>query len=140
VDANNGSYVGNPDAEQVIVHDGQQAMPFSYDNTGDAMYSEATRTFAQPRDWTGFDGVTLWFKGVPENALGQLSMKINDVPFTGGGANLQSEFWNSWPVPFADLADVDLTNVQTVTLRVEGAGKGVLYIDDIELTAAANSN
>ncbi len=140
VDANNGCIVGNPDAEQVTVHDGQQAMPFSYDNTGDAMYSEATRTFAQPRDWTGFDGVTLWFKGVPENTPGQLSMKINDVPYTGGGANLQSESWNSWSVPFAGLADVDLTHVQTVTLRVEGTGKGLLYIDDIELTAVANGN
>ncbi len=138
LDENNGSTVGNepaPFAEQVNVHGGQQAMPLFYDNTGNATYSEATRTFGLPQDWSQTGGVAFFFKGVPENTLGQLYMKINDtkVLYLGDAANLQSGLWQLWYVSVANFAGDDLTNVQTLTIGVESGGKGVLYIDDIEL-------
>jgi hypothetical protein len=66
----NGSQVGystGPFAEQDIVHGGSQSMPFSYNNTGSATYSETTRTFVAPQDWTkdGVQTLTLFFRGNP---------------------------------------------------------------------------
>jgi hypothetical protein len=68
--AENGSQAGYgqaPFAEQRIVHSGSQSMPFSYDNTTTAVYSEAARTFDIPQDWTrdGAQTLTLFFKGYP---------------------------------------------------------------------------
>jgi len=68
--AANGSQVGwdaPPFAEQTIVHSGSQSMPFFYNNTSGATYSEATRTFDTPQDWTQEDvqTLTLFFKGYP---------------------------------------------------------------------------
>jgi len=66
----NGALVGNdtfPFAEQSIVHSGAQSMPFFYDNSGTANYSEAERTFSPAQDWTreGVKVLSLWFKGYP---------------------------------------------------------------------------
>ncbi len=66
----NGSTVGYPDppaAEQSIVHGGKQSMPFIYDNSGTANYSEAERSFSPAQDWTREDVglLSLWFRGHP---------------------------------------------------------------------------
>ena len=66
----NGSTVGYPDppaAEQNIVHGGKQSMPFLYDNSGTANYSEAERPFSPAQDWTreGVGVLSLWFRGHP---------------------------------------------------------------------------
>ena len=66
----NGSTVGYPDppaAEQNIVHGGKQSMPFIYDNSGTANYSEAERLFSPAQDWTreGVGVLSLWFRGHP---------------------------------------------------------------------------
>ena len=68
--ATNGSLVGYenpPFAEQSIVHSGAQSMPFFYDNSGTARYSEATLTLSSQRDWTlkAVETLVLWFKGNP---------------------------------------------------------------------------
>ena len=68
--ATNGALVGNdtpPFAEQSIIHSGSQSMPFFYDNSGTANYSEAERTFSPAQDWTreGVNVLSLWFKGYP---------------------------------------------------------------------------
>jgi len=87
--AENGATVGHPDpaavpsghfAETKIVHGGKQSLPFYYDNTGTARYSEARRTFATTEDWTvyGADTLQLHFCGSPlaflEHAAGSISM------------------------------------------------------------------
>ncbi len=70
-----GSVVGNaqaPYAEQTIVHGGKQSMPMSYNNAGPKyLYSEATRTWDTPQDWTahGIDTLTVWFCGRPVGFL-----------------------------------------------------------------------
>ena len=72
----NGSTVGYPApdwnqdehyVETAIVHSGAQAMPYFYDNSGPANYSEATFTLDSPQDWTvkGIEALSLLFKGRP---------------------------------------------------------------------------
>ena len=63
-------YLREPYAEQTIIHEGEQSMPFEYLNdgsTGKALYSETERTFEPPQDWTrhGVKALTLWFRGLP---------------------------------------------------------------------------
>jgi len=127
-DDNNGSVVGTEFAPGTE----QGAMPLSYDNTGTAAYSEVTRTYDPPQNWSqlGFNSVVISFKGVPGNTLGQLYIRINDqddVWYGGPDADLQNGFWHTFNVGF------DLSSVQTLTIGVKSGGKGVLYIDNIEL-------
>ncbi|MHC4226842.1 MAG: discoidin domain-containing protein [Planctomycetota bacterium] len=68
--ATNGALVGNdlpPYAEQSIVHDGSQSMPYSFDNN--MKYSEASLTLNSQRDWTvrGAEELALWFRGHPSS-------------------------------------------------------------------------
>ena len=66
----NGALIGYdmpPFCEQTIVHGGMQSMPFFFDNSGTANYSEATMTLTSGRDWTikGVRILSLWFRGNP---------------------------------------------------------------------------
>ncbi|MCU0913053.1 MAG: carbohydrate binding domain-containing protein [Planctomycetes bacterium] len=58
-------YLQAPFAERTIRHGGAQSMPLEYNNIKTPFYSEAERTFAAPRDWTGHgaDALALWFQG-----------------------------------------------------------------------------
>ncbi|HUV65350.1 MAG TPA: LamG-like jellyroll fold domain-containing protein [Sedimentisphaerales bacterium] len=92
----NGSVVGHPDpavmpgghfAETKIVHSGKQSMPLYYDNTGVARYSETSRTFASPQDWTAHEADTLllYFRGRP---LAFLERADGSITMSGFGANI----------------------------------------------------
>lgn len=60
-------YFDAPFAEQTTVHSGGQSMPLQYDNMDSPFYSEATRTFDSPQNWTGngADTLAVYFQGVP---------------------------------------------------------------------------
>ncbi len=63
-DGKSGSIVGHaeaPFAERMIVHGGQQAMPLEYNNVNPPYYSEASRTFEPPQDWTTHGAIELVF-------------------------------------------------------------------------------
>jgi hypothetical protein len=51
--------------ETTIVHGGKQSMPFYFDNSSTANYSEAERVFSPALDWTreGVGLLSLWFRG-----------------------------------------------------------------------------
>ena len=51
--------------ETEIVHGGKQSMPYFYNNSGTAAYSEAECTFSPAQDWTrdGVEALSLWFRG-----------------------------------------------------------------------------
>jgi len=88
--AENGSQVGYstaPFAEQDTVHGGSQSMPFGYNNTGSATYSEATRTFIAPRDWTteGAQMLTLFFWGDPQAFV---DLSAGNILMSGMGADI----------------------------------------------------
>jgi len=73
-------YIEAPFAERTIVYGGRQSMPLHYDNTGSPWYSEATRTWDAPQDWSGHgaDSVVVYVQGrAPaflETADGQILM------------------------------------------------------------------
>ena len=122
--------------ETTIVYGGEQSMPFIYSNTGGAAYSEATRTFAVPQDWTkhGVQTLTLYFHGTAGNT-GQLYVKINDtkVPYDGDATDITRPRWKQWNIDLASLG-VDLQSVTTLTIGIEGSGaSGIVYLDDIRL-------
>jgi hypothetical protein len=138
--ATNGSIVGHgeaPFAERTIVRTGMQSMPFSYDNSGGATISEATRTFDDAQDWTAYGSqiLSIAFYGAADNA-GTLYLKINNtkVPYSGEAANLQKAEWQQWTIDLASTG-ASLKNVTKLVIGVEGAGAaGTLFFDDIELS------
>jgi hypothetical protein len=136
-DGKSGSMVGNmtaPFAEQTIIHGGKQSMPLAYDNAALA-FSEATRTFAAPQNWTarGIKTLSIYFSGVAGNG-GQLYVKINGtkVAYDGDPADLARFGWQVWNIDLSTAGSVN--SVRTLTIGVEGAGAtGKLYLDDIRL-------
>ncbi|MCH8219584.1 MAG: LamG domain-containing protein, partial [Planctomycetes bacterium] len=140
---NNGAVVGaNPalgdfSPESSIVHGGAQSLPFHYDN-GAAPLSEATRTFDTPMDWTahGVQSLVLYFQGTSTNTGGNFYIKVNDtkVAYDGDAGSLMRGGWNKWVILLGDLPGVNLADVRSLTLGVDGGGTGVVYVDDITLT------
>jgi hypothetical protein len=139
-DDKNGSVVGYgqaPFAEQKIVF-GKQSMPFVYDNTSGAAYSETERVFATAQDWTkfGLKSLSVHFFGSPSNTgAGQLYVKINNtkVVYGGASADLTIAAWMPWTIDLASTG-VSLQKVTKLVIGVEGAGAaGTLFIDHISL-------
>jgi len=111
-------------------------MPFFYDNTGGAAYSEGELTFAVPQDWTkaGVQTLVLYFHGSPSNT-GQLYVKLNGskVVYPGDAADIAELRWKQWNIDLAPLG-VDLQNITTLAIGIDGSGAGgTLYLDDIRL-------
>jgi len=114
------------------VYGGNKAMPIYY--TG--AISEAQRTFTPGRNWT-VEGVTtlvVHFRGQADNT-GDLYVKINGVkvPYDGDPADVAAGRWIAWEIDLASVG-VPLTNITTLTVGIEDADSGVLYVDDILLT------
>jgi len=95
----NGSTIGyeNPDfnagehfVETAIVHGGEQAMPFFYDNSGTANYSEAERAFSPAQDWTrqGVTLLSLWLRGYPGYSGSFVEEPAGTYTMTGSGADI----------------------------------------------------
>ncbi len=145
-DPANGSLVGYdtpPFAEQTIVHGGNQSMPLYYDNS--VGYSEATLTLTYPRDWTekGVTTLTIWFRGIADNAAETLYVALNGnaVVSNDNPDAAQINQWTEWNIDLQAFADqgVNLTNVNTISLGLGNknnplaGGSGKMYFDDIRL-------
>ncbi|MBN1806276.1 MAG: hypothetical protein JW837_13595 [Sedimentisphaerales bacterium] len=91
-DPTNGSLVGHaepPFAEQDIVHDGDQSMPFYYDNN--MKYSQAQlKLSGASRDFTreNVEKLSLWFKGYPAYVGGFVEDPAGTYTLTGSGADI----------------------------------------------------
>ena len=141
-DPANGSVVGGASGtpETGIVHGGSQSLPMDYDNRS-ASASEATRTFDAPMNWTGHGLTTLSlfvYKG-DDSTGGDLYLKINDtkVPLVDNSTYMAG-YNPGWVQYHVDLASLDVSNVSSLTIGVEGPGaQGVIFVDDIRLYAAA---
>jgi hypothetical protein len=135
----NGSQVGKLNAangtfgETQIVHAGKQSMPLAYNNTT-AAFSEATRTFDPPQDWTraGIKALAVQFRGEPNNTGGQVYVKINNTKlvYDGDAGAITKARWTQWNIDLASLGG-GLQKVAKLTFGVEGAGKGRIYVDDV---------
>ena len=128
-------YLEEPFAERTTVHGGSQSMPLQYDNT-DFTTSEADLELNQNWATNGIRSLALYFHGNSANSGGQLYVKINNtkIAYDGDAAALGIAGWHKWSIVLADTG-VNLNNVTTLTVGVEGAGaQGTLYIDDIRLS------
>ncbi|MHC4534198.1 MAG: LamG-like jellyroll fold domain-containing protein [Planctomycetota bacterium] len=137
-DSANGSLVSYEfgETEKEITHDdSDQSMPLIYDNTGDAVISEATRTFDEPQDWIRFNvkALTFYIHGSEDNVDGQMYIKINDVE-QDMTIDLTEASWQELNIDLADFTDVNLESVISLTIGIKGAGSsGTVYIDNIRL-------
>ena len=139
----NGSLVGNdipPFCERSIVHGANQSMPFFYDNTGVAAYSEAELSLSPPQNWTEAGAATfvLYFHGAEGNT-GQLYVKIDGskVVYDGEAGDIAKVEWKQWNIDLA-LLGAGLQNVTKLAIGIDGNGAGgTLYVDDIGLYASA---
>ncbi len=142
-DPTNGALVGSdspPFAEQTIVHSGNQSMPLYYDNS--VGYSEATLTLTYPRDWTekGVNTLTIWFRGISDNAAETLYVALNGsaVVSHDNPDAAQINEWTQWNIDLQAFG-VNLANVNTIALGLgnknnpQAGGLGTMYFDDIRL-------
>ncbi len=145
-DPANGSLVGYdspPFAEQTVVHSGSQSMPLFYDNN--VGYSEATLTLTYPRDWTekGVTTLTIWFRGISDNAAETLYVALNGnaIVTNDNPDAAQATTWTKWNIDLQVFADkgVNLADVNTISLGLGdrnnpiAGGSGTMYFDDIRL-------
>jgi hypothetical protein len=142
----NGSIVGYanpPFVELTIVHNGNQSMPFSYDNS--VGKSEATLTLTNNRDWTinGVNTLVIWFRGESGNAVEPMYVALNDSAVVNhdNPDAAQRRSWIQWNINLQAFADqgVNLANVNSITLGLGNrsnpvaGGSGMMYFDDIRL-------
>ena len=118
-------------------------MPLYYDNS--VGYSEATLTLTYPRDWTekGVSTLTIWFRGISDNAAEALYVALNGsaVVSHDNPNAAQIGTWTQWNIDLQTFADqgVNLANVNTIALGLGNrnnplaGGSGTMYFDDIRL-------
>jgi len=135
---NGGSQVGHntsPFAEQTIVHTGSQSMPLYFSNTSASAISEADYAFDTPQDWTvnGIKSLSLWFYGTAGNT-GTLYVSIDGtkVTYDGDASDIATGIWQVWNIDLTTVG-ANLSSVTELSIGVEGAGEGVIYIDDVRL-------
>lgn len=138
-----GSIIGHaapPFVELEIVHGGSQSMPYFYDNSGAATYSEVEVDISElgiGPDWTkaGIKSLSLYIYGATGNT-GQLYIKINGTKaaiYDGDSGDIARAMWWPWNIDLSTVGG-NLSNVTSLTIGIEGAGAaGIVYIDDIRL-------
>jgi hypothetical protein len=140
--ATNGAIVGHayPSyAEQEIVHDGKQSMPYSYNTL--FKFSKAELPLSPPQDWTEWRILSLWFCGDKANAPAPMNFVLN-----GGSAVYHDNpnatrinTWTEWTIDLQAFTGVDFTNVYSIALCFgeqndpQPGGSGKMFFDDIRL-------
>jgi len=143
-----GSAVGDENTpsytEETIVHGGSQSMPVFYDNSI-LRYSEVEKTLTYPRDWAenGVSTLTIWFRGISDNAAETLYVALNGsaVVSHDNPNAAQIDRWAEWTIDLQAFADqgVNLTNFNTIALGLGNkknpvvGGSGTIFFDDIRL-------
>jgi len=153
-----GSSVGDEStvstAGEYRVHEGQQSMPFYYDNNkmGSSQYSEATLTLTYSRDWTenGVRTLSIWYApdwdwrtDLPANDAERMYVVLNDdaVVFHDNPDVAIIYGWTEWRIDLQEFSNqgIDLTNIHTIGLgfgdrdNPQPGGKGLMSFDDIRL-------
>jgi len=120
-------------------------MPLYYDNKA-AGYSEATRTWAQPQDWTvnSFNAMKLYAYGKADNVADALYISIEDsagktaTVAYNDPAIFTTEAWTEWVISLADFTGVDMAAVTKMAIGVGSKtavskAAGMLLIDDVRI-------
>ncbi|MBN1804345.1 MAG: hypothetical protein JW837_03770 [Sedimentisphaerales bacterium] len=135
---------------------GNKSMRIDSQNQFEPFYTQATRTFESPQDWTvhGVEAMSLSFVGEHENFEHLMYLIIEDAagqsfriehPYTYA---VQSDTWRKWTFTLGRFADagVDLGSVKKLTIGFgngtataqEGDDRDFVYIDDIHLCPAGS--
>ena len=120
-------------------------MPFFYDNSI-LRYSEAEMTLTSFQDWSkyGINVLSLWFRGISDNAAEPMYVVLNgsSAVVTHDNPNAaQLDQWTEWTIDLQRFADqgVNLANVNTIGIGFGNrnnplaGGSGTVYFDDIRL-------
>ncbi len=137
---------------------GNNSMRFEFQNQYAPYFTEATRTFDSPQDWTvqAVEALSLSFIGEHENMEHLMYLELEDAagqsfkaehPYTYA---CQSDSWRQWTVSFEHLSSggIDLSTIKKLTI---GFGDGTMsdqvgedidhiYIDQIMLCPAGSYN
>jgi hypothetical protein len=133
---------------------GNKLMRFELENQFDPYFTEGTRTFDSPQDWTiaSVESLSLRFKGEHENTEHLMYISLEDA--AGKSCTVehpqrhacQSDSWRQWSVALGLFSDggVDLTAVKKITLGLgdgtdsgqDPADRDHILIDWIELCPA----
>lgn len=150
------SFVGYQNAangtfgETTVVHGGLQSMPLNYYNANSPHYAQADRTWDTPQDWTvhGVNTLVLYVQGSSLNGAAPLYVAVEDsAGKTGTVVHSDTKVvttaaWTEWKIPLGSFTGVDLTRVKALHIGVgsktspKPGGSGMIYIDDIQVTAA----
>ena len=128
------NYGGNIMETSITIEGSGQSLPLYYTNSGGTA-SQTDRTWTTPQDWSGhgIKTLVLSFYGQEENTGGPLFVLINGqkVTYADSGA-LTLPMWHTWNIDLASLG-IDLNAVTSMSIGVEGAGSGMVLIDDLLL-------
>jgi len=137
---------------------GNNSMRFEFQNQYEPYFTEATRTFDSPQDWTvqAVEAVSLSFIGEHENMEHLMYLTLEDAagqsfkaehPYTYA---CQSDSWRQWTVALEQFSSggVDLSNIKKLTIGLgdgtisdqEGEDIDHIYIDQIMLCPAGSYN
>ncbi|MHC4507964.1 MAG: discoidin domain-containing protein [Planctomycetota bacterium] len=129
-------YLTGTSMETNIVNSGDQSAPVEFDNTA-ASISEVTRTFSPAQDWTqyGITTLSLFVYEASDNVGGDVYVKINGIKVPLVDESTYPPGFNpGWVQYNVDLTAMNVSNVRTLTIGVDGANaQGLIFVDDIRL-------
>ncbi|MCP4256327.1 MAG: hypothetical protein GY774_02230, partial [Planctomycetes bacterium] len=135
---------------------GNNSIRYELQNQFEPYFTEATRTFDSPQDWTahGVETLSLSFVGEHENDEHLMYLILEDDagqnlkvehPFTHA---VQSNTWRQWSLTLGQFTDagVDLSSIKKCTIGFgdgissgqEGDDRDIIFIDDINLCPAGS--
>jgi len=127
-------YFEGTSLELYIIHGGNQSVPLLYDNTSSGSSEVTANTNDLPigRDWSigSSQTLVLWIHGDLANAANdRLYAKIGNTKVMFD-SDLSIPLWKQWNI---DLTGMNLGNIASLSIGVEGSGSGILYLDDFIL-------
>jgi hypothetical protein len=131
-------YFEGSSLETGIAHGGNQSVPLFYDNTGSGSSEVTANTSDLPigGNWSTGSPQTLilWIRGdLVNTAADRLYARIGNTKVTFDG-NLSVPLWKQWNI---NLTGMNLSNVATLSIGIEGNGSGMIFLDDFMLYRTA---
>ncbi len=127
-------YFEGSSLETGIVHGGNQSVPLFYDNASSGLSEVTANTSDLPigGNWSTGSPQTLvlWIHGdLANTAADRLYAKIGNTKVMFDG-DLSVPLWKQWNI---DLTGMNLNNVATLSIGIEGSGSGMIFLDDFML-------